>query len=167
MIYQALVSFEYWTLIAQLLNFFIQLYLFKRFLFKPIQNIIKKRQAEADNLMKDAQSAKDEAVKSKEEYEASLKNARLEASKIAEQAVASANKRSEEIIENAQKEAKKTLEKAEKTIELDRQKVMSDARKEISGMAVDIASKLVKKEISEKDNQALIDSFIDEYGKMQ
>ena len=44
MSYQSLVAFEGWTFIAQILNLFIQMYLFKRFLFKPIQKILAQRQ---------------------------------------------------------------------------------------------------------------------------
>ena len=165
MTYQSLVSFEYWTFIAQLLNFILQMYLFKRFLFKPIQNIVRQRQELADNVMLEAEEAKASALKAQEEYEAHLKNARAEAGEITAKAIASANLLSDEIVLNAHKEAQKTLEKAEKTIELDKQKAMGEARKEISDMAVELASKLVQREISQQDNQALIDQFIDEYGK--
>ena len=34
--FQSLVSFQYWTFIAQILNLFIQIFLFKKFLFKPM-----------------------------------------------------------------------------------------------------------------------------------
>ena len=47
--YQSLVNFDYWTLIAQLCNFGIQLLLFKRFLFEPVKKILEKRQAELIN----------------------------------------------------------------------------------------------------------------------
>ena len=167
MTYQSVVSFEYWTFIAQILNLFIQIYLFKRFLFTPVKNILAKRQAEIEGLYSDAETAKGEADEAKASYEAHLKNARQEANEITSRAIDSANMRSEEILTEARTEAQRTLEKAEKAIELDRQKAMNEARKEISGMAVDIASKLLRKEISQQDNQALIDQFIDEYGKEQ
>ena len=54
MSYQSLVAFEGWTFIAQILNLFIQMYLFKKFLFKPIQNILAQRQQEVDTLYADA-----------------------------------------------------------------------------------------------------------------
>ena len=167
MTYQSLVSFEYWTFIAQLLNFFLQIYLFKRFLFEPVKKIVKQRQEKADNVIKEAEAAKAEALAEKQSYDEQIRNARKDANEITAKAVDSANIRSEQIIEEARREAKLTLDKAQQAIELDRQKAMNEARKEISGMAVDIASKLISKEISADDNQALIDQFIDEYGKEQ
>ena len=38
---QQLVTLVPWTFIAQILNLFIQVYLIKRFLFKPVQKILK------------------------------------------------------------------------------------------------------------------------------
>ena len=167
MTYQSLVSFEYWTFIAQLLNFFLQIWLFKKFLFKPVKAILEKRRSEVEKTYSDADEAMNIAKTAKDEYEAQLKNARVDAEEITARTVASAQQRSTEIIEAARAEANLTLQKAEKAIELDRQKAMLEARKEISGMAVELASKLISKEISEEDNQALIDGFIDEYGKEQ
>ena len=165
MTYQSLVSFEYWTFIAQLLNFFLQIYLFKRFLFEPVKKIVKQRQEKADSVIKEAEAAKAQALAEKESYDEQLRNARKDANEITARAIDSANIRSEQIIDEARKEARTTLDKAQQAIELDRQKAMNEARKEISGMAVELASKLISKEISEDDNRALIDSFIDEYGK--
>ena len=44
--YQSLIDFQGWTFIAQICNLFLQMYLFKRFLFNPIKKIIAQRQAE-------------------------------------------------------------------------------------------------------------------------
>ncbi len=86
MSYQSLVAFEGWTFIAQILNLFIQMYLFKKFLFKPIQNILAQRQQEVDTLYADADSAKQDAESAKAEYEGHLLTARTEAEEITERA---------------------------------------------------------------------------------
>ena len=48
------------------------MYLFKKFLFKPIQNILAERQQEVDTLYADADSAKQDAESAKAEYESHL-----------------------------------------------------------------------------------------------
>ena len=45
---QNLVGLVPWTFIAQIANLFIQVYLIKRFLFKPINAMLEKRKAMAD-----------------------------------------------------------------------------------------------------------------------
>ena len=44
---QPLVTLVPWTMVAQFLNLMIQLYLIKRFLFKPINEILEKRRQAA------------------------------------------------------------------------------------------------------------------------
>ena len=160
--YQSLVSFDYWTLIAQLCNFGIQLYLFKRFLFEPVRKILEKRQQEVDSVYADAEKANIDAQEAKKTYEESLSKVRIEAEDITSKAVASAKFQSDQIITDAQGEANKIRTKATADIELERQRVMSEAKGEISKMAVEIASKVVGKEINEETHSALIEKFIDE-----
>ena len=164
MSYQSLVAFEGWTFIAQILNLFIQMYLFKKFLFKPIQNILAQRQQEVDTLYADADSAKQDAESAKAEYESHLLTARTEAEEITARAVKNAQTRSDAMLASAQSEAA-MREKASRDIELERRRAMNEMKSEISGLAVEIASKVAEKEIDEKQHEALIERFIDELGE--
>lgn len=163
--YQSLVNFNYWTLIAQLCNFGIQLLLFKRFLFEPVKKILEKRQAEVNNIYTEAEKANIDAQEAKQSYESHLAGARIEAEEITSKAVASAKAQGEQIVSAARTEAEQLRTKASADIELERQRAMSEAKGEISKMAVEIASKLVEKEIDEETHSALIDKFIDEIGE--
>ena len=55
---QELVGIVPWTFIAQICNLFIQMYLIKRFLFKPINEMLEKRRAAADAEITDAEADK-------------------------------------------------------------------------------------------------------------
>ena len=72
---QDLVTIVPWNFIATILNLFIQVYLIKRFLFKPINEMLEKRRAKADAQIQDAVKAKDEALAMKEEYEKNILSA--------------------------------------------------------------------------------------------
>ena len=65
---QELVGIVPWNFIATICNLFIQVYLIKRFLFKPINEMLDKRKAKADAEIQDAVKAKEEAQAMKEEY---------------------------------------------------------------------------------------------------
>ena len=112
MSYQSLVDFNGWTLIAQILNLFIQIYLFKRFLFKPVKKIFEQRQQEVDSLYADAEKAKLDAETAKESYETHLQTASAEASEITSRAIASAKLTGEQIVSTAKAEADAMREKA-------------------------------------------------------
>ena len=76
---QELVGIVPWTFIAQICNLFIQMYLIKRFLFKPINEMLEKRRAAADAEITDAEAAKKEANAIKEEYEQNMQDAKAKA----------------------------------------------------------------------------------------
>lgn len=163
--FQSLVELAPWTTIAQICNLLIQIVLFKKFLFQPIKNIIAKRQAEVDGLYDEAGKAKADAEEAKAAYETHLKTASEEAKAITTRAISSANLASEQIVSQAKAEADAMREKASREIELERRKTMDELKGEISGLAVEIASKVAEKEIGEKEHEALIGKFIDELGE--
>lgn len=165
MSYQSLVAFEGWTFIAQILNLFIQMYLFKRFLFKPIQKILAQRQQEVDAIYADADSAKQDAESAKAEYEGHLLTARTEAEAITERAVKMRRPVLTQCLPAPKAKPRPCAKKASRDIELERRKAMNEMKREISGLAVEIASKVAEKEIDEKQHEALIERFIDELGE--
>ena len=162
--YQSLVDFQYWTFIAQICNLFLQIYLFKRFLFKPIQKIIAKRQEEVNQIYTEADKKLTSAEEMKKEYEQSLGTAREEAEAITARAVSSARVQSEAMLQQAQQEAAAMRQKATREIELERRKAMNEVKGDVSRLSVQIASKIARKEIREKEHAELIDSFIEELG---
>ena len=164
MSYQSLVDFQYWTLIGQICNLFLQMYLFKRFLFKPIQMILAKRQNEVDSTYEEAAQAKLDAETAKADYEERLLTAHAEAEKITTRALESAKDSSAALLKEAEKESAALRERASRDIALERRKAMNEAKGEISALAVEIAAKVVKKEISPEQHEALFEQFIDELG---
>ena len=162
---QELVTLIPWTFIAQICNLFIQILLIKKFLFKPIRNIIAKRKELADAEIKDATKAKEEAEAVKAEYEQNMKEAKDKASEILTSAQKTANAQSEEIIKNAEEQAVQIKAKAEKDITLEKRKAVNEIKDEIGGMAMEIAGKVIEREISAEDHEKLIDEFIENVGE--
>jgi len=163
--YQALVDFKYWTFIAQICNLFIQMFLFKKFLFQPVKQIIEKRRQEVGQIYTDAEEAKKLAEHDKAEYSEKLQKANEEASSIVKAANERANRQGEELLEQAREKAASMLKKADEDIAQERVKAMNEIKNDISGMALDIAQKVVEKEIRPEDHQALIEEFIASVGE--
>lgn len=162
---QALVTLVPWTFIAQILNLFIQMYLIKRFLFKPINEVLEKRRALADQEIRDARSAKEEADGLKEQYETSIADARAEAAAIVSSAQKEAEARADELVRSAEAQVAGIKAKAEADIAQERKKAINEVKDEIGGLAMDIAGKVVEKEIHEDDHRRLIDEFIQNVGE--
>ena len=156
---QELVGIVPWNFIATICNLFIQVYLIKRFLFKPINEMLEKRKAKADAQIQDAVKAKEEAQAMKAEYEKNMQEAKNRANDIVMTAQKTAAIQSEEMLKEASSQVTAMKEKAEK------RKAVNEIKGEIGGMAVEIAGKVIEREISEEDHAKLIDEFIENVGE--
>lgn len=159
------VSIVPWEIITQLVNLLLLFLLLKHFLFKPVQKILDARQAEIDKDYADAEKAQNEAEALRDEYEKRIADAKSEATDIVKTATRKAQLHGEEIVRDAQTQASRLMEKADAQIEQEKKKAMNELKDEISGIAVDIASKVVEREIDEKDHEALISEFIKGVGE--
>ena len=163
-VYQSLVAVDPLTLIAQICNLFIQLFLFKKLFWNKIMAILDQRREAADKQIVDAQAAREEAMAIKQTYEENMKEARVQADTILANAQKTATARSEEIIGQAHQQAAQLKLKAASDIEMEKKKAINDAKNEISGLAMAIAGKVVERELNSDDQTQLIDRFIDELG---
>jgi F-type H+-transporting ATPase subunit b len=163
-LYQSLVTVNPVTLIAQICNLFIQLFLAKKFFLDKVKAILDQRREAADKEITDAQAARAEAEEIKKTYEQNMREARAKAEDLLMNAQRSANSRSEEIIGQAQQAAAQIKQKAAADIEMEKKKALNDAKNEISGLALAIAGKVVARELNAADQEQMIDRFINELG---
>ena len=164
-LYQSLITVDPWTLLAQMCNLLIQLLIFKKLLLEPVRKVLAERKAKADSEIGDAQKLRAEAEAMKAEYEKNMAEAKAEANSIVTSAQKTATARSEQIVGEARNAAANIKRKAEEDIALERKKAINEVKDEIGGMAMEIASKVVEREIDQKDHQELIDEFIRNVGE--
>ena len=191
---QALVSIMPWTFIAQIGNLFIQAYLIRRFLFNPVAAVIEKRKNLAERELGEARREKERAEKSmrdtlkmvkehgyagveyagfgdltaeemKAEYEARLAGAQNRISSMLENARREAEAKSRETLQEAREEAGRIREQAQKEIAGERHEAAAQLRQEIGSLAINIASRVVEKELREEDHRRLIREFIENVGE--
>ena len=135
------------------------------FAYKPVKKIITKRQDYIEKEIKDAEESKakwqENELKSKETVLASERTA----ADIVAEAKFQASKERELILENAQLEVNKMKADAENDIARTIEENEENIRKEIINVALDASSELLGREISSKDNDRLLNDFIDEVKK--
>lgn len=164
-LYQSLVAVEPLTLIATICNLFVQMFIVKKFFLDKILAVLDQRREAADKQMTDAQTARQEALDIKKTYEQNMLQANQQASEILASAQKTAAERSEKIIGQAQQQAAQIKSKASADIAMEKKKAINEAKDEISGLAMAIASKVVERELDQKDQSGLIDRFINELGE--
>ena len=161
---QDLVTIVPWTFIAQICNLFIQMLLIKKFLFKPIRNVLEKRQEMAEEDLKKARADKAAAEEMKTTYEKNMEQARDKANELIATAQKTATTKSDDIIRAANEQAVAIKSKAEADIAQERRKAVNELKGEIGSMAMEIAGKVIEREIKEDDHTKLIDEFIESVG---
>ena len=164
-LYQSLVAVEPLTLIATICNLFVQMFIVKKFFLDKILAVLDQRREAAAKQIQDAQAARQEALDIKKTYEQNMLQANQQASEILASAQKTATERSEKIIGQAQQQAAQIKSKASADIAMEKKKAINEAKDEISGLAMAIASKVVERELGEKDQSGLIDRFINELGE--
>lgn len=162
--YLSFVTIDVWTIIFTWGNLFILYLLMKKFLFKPVKEMIDKREQEVADIYEAANSEKEAAEKMRAEYEKKMNEAKEEAGEIVKNATRRAQLRSEEIIGEAQEKAVIIVRKADKQIEQEKKNAMNEIKNEISGMAVSLAEKVIEKDIDSEKHSALFDEFLKEIG---
>ena len=162
--FEEFIGVNLWTALFTLLNTLTIIFVGKKFLFKPVMNMIQSRQDEIDNMYTQANNVKAKAEAMEVEYTEKLSVAHQTSEKIVKEAVARGQAREEEIIRKADEEASAIMKKASADIAMEKKKAINDAKNEISGLAMAIAGKIVERELNEADQSTLIDSFINGLG---
>lgn len=163
--FESFVGVNVWTMLFAWCNLLI-IYLFlKKILFVPVKNMIDSRQKEVDDMYSNAESLEAKAKNMQAEYEEKLSRANEESEEILRTAQRRALLKEEEILKEASVEAQRIRERADEEIELEKKRMLGEIKDEVLGMAVDIASALIGREVSGKEHEKFIDSFIDELGR--
>ena len=163
--FESFLGINVWTALFTLLNTLALCVVLKKFLFKPVTDMIADRQQEIDDMYTQAGEAKEQATALQAEYEEKLSAATDKADLLVKEAVARGQRREEEILRQANAEANAIREKASADIAQEKKKAINEAKDEISVIALAIAGKVVGRELGDADQSALVDSFIDELGE--
>lgn len=150
------------TLVVQLLATGVMLLIFKKFLWKPVQDYFAKRAEYIESTMTDAATMKDEAKKFVEESEKQARDAAVQYQTIVNKAKDDANVIKQNIIDEANQAAKVKMEQANREIEYQKEAAKAEIREEIVNVAIDVATKVMEKEIDTDTNRAMIDEFVDD-----
>lgn len=155
---------EWGTVIVQLVTFIVLLALLKKFAWGPLKEVMDKRERDINKDIDDAEQAKLNAQKLEEQNKQKLKDTQEEVHKILEDAKVQARQQQDQIIQEAQERANGMIETAQSEINSEKERALADINNQVSELSVLIASKVLRKEISEQDQKALVDKYLKEAG---
>ena len=150
------------TMLWQLVNFFVLLFLLRKFLYSPIKNMLDQRAAQINGDLDDAEARRKEAEELKAKYEQKLKDARGEAQEIVDNAETRANKKAKDIINKAEERAENLKAKKLEEIEQAKKEAAAELRDSIADYTVLAANKLIQEQLDQKTHRKMIMDFIDQ-----
>lgn len=137
--------------------------LLTKFAWKPIINSLKEREDSIQQALDAAEKAKMEMASLKSDNEKLLKEARAERDRILREAHAASNRMQEEAQAAAKKSADKIIEDAKSVINTEKQAALSDIKAQVAMFSLEIAEKLIKKNLSGDSSQrALTETLLHE-----
>lgn len=139
-----MLSIDPWNIVWTIVNLLVLYLVFKKFLYKPVMNVIEARENMIKQQFDSAKKDQDEALKLKAEYHDRLENAKTEADQIILDARARAEEEHARTLERTRDEAEHMLEKAKVDIASEQEKATQAAQAEIVKLALIAARKIVK-----------------------
>ena len=148
------------SLIVQVLNFLLLLFILWWFLYRPFVAKMEERTQAIKKSLEDAQAARAEAQRQQEEYRARLKAAHAEAQAIREAALKEAAEAQQRLVEAARQEAARIVESGRAEIEQDVRRAKAELRREVGGLAIAVAERLIGKSLREEDHRRIVKESI-------
>lgn len=150
LIWTTLIFILFWTLMA-------------RFAFKPIQNALKQRESDIQNSLDEAKHAREEMAQLKADNEKLLRRAQEERTNILKEATEAKESIIAEAKAKARDEAQKMIANAKLEIEHQKMAAMTDVKNQIGTIAIEIAEKLLRKELQNgAEQERLVNAMVED-----
>jgi len=147
------------TLVVQMLVFALLVFGTMKFIWPHILNAMEERSRKIAQGLAAAEQGEQELAQARDKADAIIREARERASHIIEQAQHRANDLVEQAKGAARSEGARILAAAQQQIELDTTRAREALRREVAGIAVRAASKLLAREIDARTHADLLDQL--------
>ncbi len=147
------------------ITFLLLVILLGKFGFGPLIKVLEARERKIRESIEQAEHARLEAERLLKEYEEKLTEARAEAQKLIAEGKSLGENLRADIMQKSEEEAKRMIVKAEEQINRDVEQAIKELRAEVATLSIDLASKVIEKELNEKAHEELIDKYLSEVGR--
>ena len=150
-----------WTIVT----FLFLLFVLKWKAWGPLMDALDAREKQIEESLSKAEKVTAQAEEQAVKNEEVLNEARQEAQEIVSKAREAGDKLKNKLEEDGKEQYDSLLEKAKEQIQLEKDKVVSEIKQEVTNLSVLAAEKIIKKSLTKDDHQAIIEDTINEYGQ--
>jgi F-type H+-transporting ATPase subunit b len=147
------------------ISFFIVFGLLAKFAFPALRRAMAAREERIREDLEAAERTRVESEQERRRYEEQIANAREEAGRIVEEARQAGEAVRADVVARAEQEAAEIRSRAEADVALQRERLLSELRGEVASMSIDLASRIVERNLDTDANRQLVDSFIEQVGR--
>jgi F-type H+-transporting ATPase subunit b len=151
--------------VAQMICFFLILWLLKKFLWKPIFQTLEDRRAKIDGEFKAIEATKADVAKLRSEYEVFLAKVDELTLKRIKEAEAVGEEKSQAIREKARQEAERIVEDARKEIQFEFAKNRDVLKTEIVEMVIKVTEQMIQEKLTYENDRKIIEGMLSEMEK--
>ncbi len=150
-----------WKLfLAQLVNFSIVLFIFWKWIVKPLGKTLTDRQEKIESGLKNAELIEQEKAHLVTQKLEEMRQARVEAERVIKSATDTANKMKQEIINEAQAQSSRMMEQTKSQMEQEKQNMLKEVHQEVATLVVAASEKILRGKLDmKKDNELIKDSI--------
>ena len=150
------------TLIVQMLVFITFVWFTMKFVWPPLSRALEERQEKIADGLAAAERGRRELELAQHRVTTELKQAKAQAHEIIEKANVRAAQLVEEAKEDARQEAQRQMKIAQEQFAQEVNNARAGLRNQLASLAVAGAEKILKREVDQKSNKALLDQLIEE-----
>lgn len=148
-------------IIWQAFVFLLLVFFLAKFAWKPILSSLKEREESIQQALETAEKARAEMARMQADNEILLKQAREERDKILKEAREASSRLKDEAQHDAKRAADRIIDEARAAIQIEKQAALRDVKAQVALFSLEIAEKLIKKNLStDKDQKDLVNQFI-------
>ena len=149
------------TLIAQILNFLVLVFVIAKFVYKPVLGIMEERKNKIASDLETAEKAKNDAEAVKAEYAAKLADARQEAQAIIENARKTAQAAHDKIMADTKVEQEQYVAAQKEIIATEKKKAMDEVRAQVISLSMIAAGKIVEQKLNSEEDKKMASKIVD------
>ena len=149
------------TLIAQILNFLVLVFVLAKFVYKPVLGIMEERKNKIASDLETAEMAKKDAEAVKAEYAAILADARQEAQAIIENARKTAQAAHDKIMADTKAEQEQYVAAQKEIIATEKKKAMDEVRAQVISLSMIAAGKIVEQKLNSEEDKKMASKIVD------
>lgn len=150
-----------YTLLAQITNFLILLFVLKKFLYKPLLGFMDQRSALIETGLINAEKAKQELSRVNEIKEEKIIEGEREAEKIIENSKKIATKKGAGILKEAEEKSENIIQEAKKIAEEERKSAALGLKKDLANLVALASINFVENNITSEDNEKIINKYLE------